>query len=60
MVVPRHRDVAAPSRDRLSDAGVIGRDGETGEIRALTAAVPDVLDERLARDEVERFAGESR
>ena len=50
-----HYDVRAEGFGGFRDADVVGGDGEVIEPVAAAAALPDVLDERLARDRVERL-----
>ncbi len=60
LVVARVMATSAPNAEgRLGDAHVVGGDDHAVERLRGLAAFPDALDERLAGDEVERFAGES-
>ncbi len=60
MIRRRQGDFRAPIERRLSDAEVVRRDDQVIQFLRAPASFPDVLEQRLARDEMERFAGETR
>jgi hypothetical protein len=55
-----HGDLGAPIKRRFSDAEVIGRDDQAIQLLRAPAPFPDVLEQRLSRNAMERFTGEAR
>ncbi len=59
VIADRQADFRAPGKSRFRDAHVVGRDDDGVERLRAPAAIPDVLEQRFARDRMQRLAREA-